>query len=194
MLPGVAVAQDTIKVGILVALEGTFAAGGADGVRNVELASESRLYGWRQEDRNDRRCHRYDAGHHDTAGAQAHRAGQGRYHPRAAFGLGGYRHARLLQDGPGQDRNQRHFRRAGDDMGRPVAELLPLQSGRLAVGLGSRRLRRPKEGLEARRDRVRRLFVRLHQLPRLRSRLLQGRRRNRGSACGFRSARPTLPA
>jgi branched-chain amino acid transport system substrate-binding protein len=38
MLPGVAVAQDTIKVGILVALEGAFAAGGADGVRNVELA------------------------------------------------------------------------------------------------------------------------------------------------------------
>jgi branched-chain amino acid transport system substrate-binding protein len=38
MLPGAAVAQDTIKVGILVALEGAFAAGGADGVRNVELA------------------------------------------------------------------------------------------------------------------------------------------------------------
>ncbi len=38
MLPGAAAAQDTIKIGILVALEGTFAAGGADGVRNVELA------------------------------------------------------------------------------------------------------------------------------------------------------------
>jgi ABC-type branched-subunit amino acid transport system substrate-binding protein len=38
MVPGAAVAQDTIKVGILVALEGAFAAGGADGVRNVELA------------------------------------------------------------------------------------------------------------------------------------------------------------
>jgi branched-chain amino acid transport system substrate-binding protein len=38
MLPGGAVAQSTIKVGILVALEGAFAAGGADGVRNVELA------------------------------------------------------------------------------------------------------------------------------------------------------------
>jgi len=38
MLPGAALAQDTIKVGILVALEGAFAAGGADGVRNVELA------------------------------------------------------------------------------------------------------------------------------------------------------------
>jgi branched-chain amino acid transport system substrate-binding protein len=38
MLPTGAVAQDTIKVGILVALEGAFAAGGADGVRNVELA------------------------------------------------------------------------------------------------------------------------------------------------------------
>jgi branched-chain amino acid transport system substrate-binding protein len=36
MLPGAAVAQDTIKVGILVALEGAFAAGGADGVRTVE--------------------------------------------------------------------------------------------------------------------------------------------------------------
>ena len=38
ILPGAALAQDTIKVGILVALEGAFAAGGADGVRNVELA------------------------------------------------------------------------------------------------------------------------------------------------------------
>ena len=38
VLPGAALAQDTIKVGILVALEGAFAAGGADGVRNVELA------------------------------------------------------------------------------------------------------------------------------------------------------------
>ena len=36
--PQAAMAQDTIKLGILVALEGAFAAGGADGVRNVELA------------------------------------------------------------------------------------------------------------------------------------------------------------
>ena len=39
MLPGVALAQSgTIKIGILVALEGAFATGGQDGVRNVELA------------------------------------------------------------------------------------------------------------------------------------------------------------
>jgi ABC-type branched-subunit amino acid transport system substrate-binding protein len=38
LFPSVAFAQGTIKIGILVALEGTFAAGGADGVRNVELA------------------------------------------------------------------------------------------------------------------------------------------------------------
>jgi len=38
MLPGAVMAQETIRVGILVALEGAFAAGGADGVRNVELA------------------------------------------------------------------------------------------------------------------------------------------------------------
>jgi branched-chain amino acid transport system substrate-binding protein len=40
MLPGSAMAQSggTIKIGVLVALEGAFAAGGADGVRNVELA------------------------------------------------------------------------------------------------------------------------------------------------------------
>ncbi len=37
--PAASVAQeDTIKLGVLVALEGAFAAGGADGVRNVELA------------------------------------------------------------------------------------------------------------------------------------------------------------
>ena len=39
MLPGAALAQSgTIKIGILVALEGAFATGGQDGVRNVELA------------------------------------------------------------------------------------------------------------------------------------------------------------
>lgn len=38
LLPGAVIAQETIKVGILVALEGAFAAGGADGVRNVGLA------------------------------------------------------------------------------------------------------------------------------------------------------------
>ena len=38
MLPPSAMAQDTIKLGVLVALEGAFAEGGQDGVRNVELA------------------------------------------------------------------------------------------------------------------------------------------------------------
>jgi len=36
-LPGEVLAQDSIKVGILIAREGAFAAGGADGVRKVEL-------------------------------------------------------------------------------------------------------------------------------------------------------------
>jgi ABC-type branched-subunit amino acid transport system substrate-binding protein len=35
---GAAFAQDTIKIGILVATEGAFAEGGKDGIRNVELA------------------------------------------------------------------------------------------------------------------------------------------------------------
>ena len=38
LLPATTSAQETIKLGVLVALEGAFAAGGADGVRNVELA------------------------------------------------------------------------------------------------------------------------------------------------------------
>jgi branched-chain amino acid transport system substrate-binding protein len=40
LLPAGAMAQEPIKIGVLVALEGAFAAGGADGVRNVELAIE----------------------------------------------------------------------------------------------------------------------------------------------------------
>lgn len=36
--PASVMADDTIKLGVLVALEGAFAEGGADGVRNVELA------------------------------------------------------------------------------------------------------------------------------------------------------------
>ena len=42
MLPGGAQAADPIRIGILVALEGAFAAGGADGVRNVEMAIAER--------------------------------------------------------------------------------------------------------------------------------------------------------
>ncbi len=38
LLSGAAMAQDTIRIGILVATEGAFAAGGNDGIRNVELA------------------------------------------------------------------------------------------------------------------------------------------------------------
>ena len=38
MMSGAGFAEETIKIGVLVALEGAFAAGGADGVRNVELA------------------------------------------------------------------------------------------------------------------------------------------------------------
>jgi ABC-type branched-subunit amino acid transport system substrate-binding protein len=38
LVPAGAMAQDTIKLGILVALEGAFAEGGKDSVRNVELA------------------------------------------------------------------------------------------------------------------------------------------------------------
>ncbi|MFN7002064.1 MAG: ABC transporter substrate-binding protein [Roseinatronobacter sp.] len=40
--PGMVLADEPIKIGILVALEGAFAAGGADGVRNVELAIQQR--------------------------------------------------------------------------------------------------------------------------------------------------------
>lgn len=39
---GQALAQEPITIGILVALEGAFAAGGADGVRNIELAIQQR--------------------------------------------------------------------------------------------------------------------------------------------------------
>ena len=41
-LPGAALAQEPIRIGILVALEGAFAAGGADGVRNIQLAIDQR--------------------------------------------------------------------------------------------------------------------------------------------------------
>lgn len=37
-LPTMAAAQEAIRIGVLIALEGAFAAGGADGVRNVQLA------------------------------------------------------------------------------------------------------------------------------------------------------------
>lgn len=42
MSPGVAFGDEPIRIGILVALEGAFAAGGADGVRNIELAIAQR--------------------------------------------------------------------------------------------------------------------------------------------------------
>jgi ABC-type branched-subunit amino acid transport system substrate-binding protein len=41
-LPGLAEAQTPIRIGVLVALEGAFAAGGADGVRNMQMAVAER--------------------------------------------------------------------------------------------------------------------------------------------------------
>ena len=86
MLPGAAVAQDTIKIGILVALEGAFAAGGADGVRNVELALKQ-AGGMAGGKKIETVVAATDTTPDTTTrhGAQAHRAGQGRHHHRARF-------------------------------------------------------------------------------------------------------------
>ena len=127
-----------------------------NGVRNVELALQQAGYtAGGKNDRDRRRADRHDARHHHPSGAQADRAGRGRHHHRSALGLGRHRHARLRQDDPGEDRDQRHLGRARDDLGRSRRELLPLQSRRLAMGLGARHLRRRGEraGAGSRRSR-----------------------------------------
>ena len=181
LLPGSALAQSgTIKIGILVALEGAFATGGAGWCPQCRTGSQaSQQHHRRQEDRNRRCSDGYQTRHDGPHGSQARGAGQRRLHHRPAFRLGRHCHARFRQDHPRQGRDQRHFRRARDDLGRSRAELLPLQPRRLAMGLRPRQLRREDEGLEARGDDRSRLFVRLHQLHGLRGGLLQIGRRHR---------------
>ncbi len=79
----------------------------------------------------------------------------------ARFRLGRHRDARLRQDNPDKDGHQRHLGRARDHLGRPGAELLPLQSRRRAMGTGPRLLRREHQGLEEGRNDRGRLLVRL---------------------------------
>ena len=137
-----AFAKDTIKIGLLVTQEGVFTVPGNDVIRLFKMAlaeHKGQVAGKKIE--WVLRTERRHARHRDAAGAQADRAGSGRHHHRPALGLRGHRAARLCQDRPRQDHHQRHLGRARDHLGRPGAELLPLQPRRLAVGLRPRQLR-----------------------------------------------------
>ena len=76
-----------------------------------------------------------------NADAQGRRAGQGADHDRPAVGRRGHRGQELRQDPAQHHLHQRLLGRAGDDAGRPGAELLPLQHRRRAVDGGPGRAR-----------------------------------------------------
>ena len=143
-----------------------------------------RRQGRRQDDRGDHVPDQCEPGLGDPRRPQAGRAGQGRHPDRPGVGLGRHRDPRLFQDAAAGDVHQRLVRRAGDDLRDAVAELLPLQHGRLAVARRPRQLRLQRQEVAQDRDRRGRLFVPLHAAVRLRPGILRGRRPDRREVLG----------
>ena len=152
---GTAWAQETMKIGLLATLEGPFAAPGQDSMRGADLALKHHngMAGGKKiefvkvsSDATPDKAVERDA--------QGGRAGQGADHDRAAVGRRGHRGQELREDPARHHLHQRLLGRAGDDAGRPGAELLPLQHRRRAVDGGPRRARAGQglqEGLPDRR-------------------------------------------
>ena len=141
-------AQDTLKIGLLSTLEGPFAAGGPDGMRGADLALKQKngMAGGKKiefvkvssDATPDKAVERH---------AQGRRAGQGADHDRPAVRRRGHRGQELRQDAAQHHLHQRHLGRAGDDAGRSVAQLLPLQHRGCAVDGGPGRTR-ARQGLQ----------------------------------------------
>ena len=158
-------------------------------MRGMEVAmKQAGAQGRRQDHRGDHVPDQCEPGFGDPRRAQAGRAGQGRHPDRPGVGLGRHRDPRLFQDAAAGDLRQRLVRRARDDLCDAVAELLPLQHGRLAVDGRPRQLRLQRQEVAQDRDRGGRLFVPLHAAVRLRSRVLLSRRPDRRDGSGSRSA------
>ena len=142
LLSSTAYAQDKIKVGVTATLEGTYTVLGVDGIGGFNAAVKH--YGPKA---GGKELEFVIASTDATPelgrarGSQAHRAGQGSDPDLAAVRRRRHRGQEFLQDPSGADIRQRRVRRAGNDVPRPVAELLPLEHGRRAVAGGPGRLR-----------------------------------------------------
>ena len=185
MLPGVAVAQDTIKVGILVALEGAFAAGGADGVRNVELALKQA-----GNKAGGKKIETVVAAT-DTTPATATRMARKLIEQdkvdiilgplSGSEGIAMRDYSKTIPDKTVINGISGALETTWVDPS-PNFFRFNLDGAQWGTGLGKYVVE--KKGWKRVASRVGRLFVRLHQLPRFRGRLLQGRRRTGGAPVG----------
>ena len=142
LLSGAAFAQEKIKVGVTATLEGTYTVLGEDGIRGLpDSAQHAWQEGRRQGTRIRHRVDGCDARFRGSRRAQADRAGQGPDPALAALRRRRHRGQEFCQDPPGADLHQRRLRRAGDDLCRSGAELLPLQHGRRAMAGRARQIR-----------------------------------------------------
>ena len=135
-----------MKIGLLATLEGPFAAGGADGMRGAELAVKQR--GGMVAGRKIEMIKASSDAKPDVAvNATRKLVEQDKVDIMVGPLSGGEGIAvkDYSQDPAAGDVHQRRLRRAGDDAGRPVAELLPLQHrGRAVDGRASARRRSSK--------------------------------------------------
>ena len=135
-----------------------------------------RRQGRRQEDRDHQRLVRRFAGQRGSRDPQVGRAGWREGPGRSVVGRRRPGDEGLRQDQAGRDLRQRHVGRAGYDVARSGAELLPLLHRRRAMDGGPRRLRLQRQALQERGDLGGRLFLSLHAGVRLHGAVLQGRR------------------
>ena len=185
LLPAGAMAQEPIKIGILVALEGAFAAGGADGVRNVELALKQAgsMAGGRQ-------IETVVAPTDTTPDTTIRQARKLIEQDKVDFiigplsgseGIAMRDYAKTIPDKMVINGISGALETTWVDPA-PNFFRFNLDGSQWGSGLGSYVVN--EEGLEEGRDGRGRLLLRLHELPRLRGRLLPRRRRHRGAVLG----------
>ena len=142
LLSGTALAADKLKVGVTATLEGTYTILGVDGMAgfNAAVKKYGQTAGGKELE--------FVVASTDATPDSAVRAVRKLIEQDhvadpavAAVGRRGHRGEELRQDPSRADLHQRRFGRAGDDLCRPRAELLPLQHGRRAMAGRPRQLR-----------------------------------------------------
>ena len=194
LAPRAALADDTIKVGLLATLEGPFTVLGQDSVRGAELAFKEANYtaGGKKIE--------IIKGSSDASPDSAVKAARKLVEQDGVAiligplsGDEGPRGQGLRQDPAERHLHQRHVGRAGHDAARSGAEFLPLHHRRRAMDGRARRLRLQRQALPDGGHGRGGLFVPLHAGVRLHGRLLQGRAAMCPRSSGCRSATRTSP-
>ena len=185
---GSAVAQQTVKIGLLATLEGPFAAGGQDGMRGAEMAVQASATAWSpaRRSRSSRRRRTRSPTSRSTRRASSSSRTRCDIMVGPLSGGEGIAVKDYAKTQPNITFINGSSGAQGDHAGQPGGELLPLQHRRRAVDVRARQ-GGAREGLQADDGDRRGLRVPVLAGAGLHDRVLQGGRQ--GSAEGMGAAR-----